>query len=147
MPRSPREAAILYAETRLEPWGKWSRDNPGTLGLPKVSIIHKVMRRRLIRGLSKRKSKLTARGNETLSFRPRVVGPPTDAVAEVDAAVAILPNNLQQLLKIEYIDLRNARVEDRCAKAGISPPTYRKRLHQAKYRLYVNLGGADHGRS
>jgi hypothetical protein len=139
MPKSQREAAVLYAETRLEPWGKWSRGNSEGLGLPRVSIIHKIMRRKLIRGLSKNKQRLSAKGKETLSFRPRTVGSMPDAVSEVDLAVAALSPNLQIILKIEYIHLRNAPAEDRCAAAGIGRRRYGQLLECAKYSIYAAL--------
>lgn len=139
MPKSPRETAIIYAETRLEPWGKWSRDSAASLGLPRVSIIHKIMRRKLIRGLSKNKSKMTAKGKETLSFRPATVDTATEAVAEVDAAVSRLAQNLQIILKIEYVESPNSLISERCAKAGISRRRYGELLECAKYSIFAAL--------
>ena len=139
MPRSPRETAIIYAETRLEPWGKWSRDSANSLGLPRVSIIHKIIRRKLVRGISRNKFKVTAKGKETLSFRPRTIGAAPEAVTEVDKAVATLPENLQTVLKVEYIDYRNVRLEDRCAAAGLGRRRYGQLLECAKYAIFVAL--------
>lgn len=132
--------AIIYAETRLEPWGKWSRDSAEALGLPRVSIIHKIMRRRLIRGISRNKQKMTAKGKETLSFRPKTIGSVPDAVAEVDKSIAALPSNLQLILKVEYIDYRNSRIEERCAAAGLGRRRYGQLLECAKYAIFVALG-------
>ena len=139
MPKSPRETAILYAETRLEAWGKWSRGNSEGLGLPRVSIIHKVMRRKLVRGPSRNKTRVTAKGKETLSFRPKTVGTMPEPVSEVDVAVGTLASNLQAILKIEYIDLRNAPAEDRCARAGLGRRRYGQLLECAKYSVHAAL--------
>lgn len=142
MPKSPRETAIVYAETRLEPWGKWSRDSANSLGLPRVSIIHKIIRRKLVRGISRNKSKVTAKGKETLSFRPRTIGLAPEAVAEVDKAVALLAENLQVILKVEYIEYRNAPMEDRCLAAGLSKKgssRYKQLLESAKYSVFAAL--------
>lgn len=145
--KSSRQTAIVYAETRLEPWGKWSRDSAEALGLPKVSIIHKIMRRKLIRGLSKNKNKMTAKGKETLSFRPKTIGEATEAVAEVDKSVAVLPSNLQLILKVEYVDYRNARIEDRCAAAGLARRRYGQLLECAKYAIFAALASGTSERS
>lgn len=137
--KSSRQTAIVYAETRLEPWGKWSRDSAEALGLPKVSIIHKIMRRKLIRGLSKNKNKMTAKGKETLSFRPKTIGEATEAVAEVDKAVAEMPQNLIEVVKVEYILCPGDPIERRCAVAGKSKSAYHRALDTAKYKVFVLL--------
>lgn len=141
MSRSAADIVIAYAEARLEPWGKWSRENGNGLGLPRVSIVHKITKRRLVRGTSRNKTKLTAKGKETLSFRPVTVGTIPEEVAEVDKAVGALPLRFKTVISIEYIDCRTAPLEEKCAAAGVSRPTYIKNLRKAKYRVYVNLGG------
>src|SRR5581483_7445088 len=112
--KRPREAAIIYAEKRLEPWGKWSKDHPEQLGYPRISIIHKITKRKLVRGASKNKAVLTAKGKETLSFRPRVIGECSDEVAETDWAVASLSANLKKILEIEYIEYSGSPLEEKC---------------------------------
>ena len=137
--RNPRESAIVYAETRLEPWGRWSRDNPNSLGFPRLSSVYKILRRKLVRAATKNKSKLTVKGKETLSFRPQVVGTMPEAIEEVDIAVARLPEHLRNLLKIEYIQMCGAHINDRCVATGLGRRRYGQLLECAKYSVFVAL--------
>lgn len=137
--KRPREAAVIYAENRLAPWGKWSRDNHEQLGLPRVSIIHKITRRRLVRGQKKNRSVLSAKGKETLSFRPRTVGVMPEAIAEVDRAVAAIPKRLRLILKIEYIHMPNSGIEGKCMLTRLCRKEYKERLCQAAYAVYLRL--------
>lgn len=146
--RDRRSSAVVYAEVRLDAWAAWAREQRTALGYPKVSMIYKVLRRKAMRLGSQvdlpwvEKNDrplgfLTARGTETVSFKPRDVGEVPEAIAEIDAVVATLPDDLHAVLMADYF--ANGPIEVRASVTPWKRARYSQLLECAKYAVYMAL--------
>ncbi len=146
--RERRATAVVYAEARLNAWASWAREHRAALGYPSVSLLYKVLRRKAMRlpalvehprldRFDKPIGLLTAKGTETLSFRPRDVGEVPEAIAEVDAAVASLPDDLHSVLMADYFT--PGPIEVRAKGTRWKRARYSQLLECAKYAVYMAL--------
>lgn len=137
-------AAIAYADSRLSQWGQWARSQPEYLGYPRLSLIYKVLRRRAKRLgkichlVDERIIGLTARGTETRSLRPRLVGEVPQEIAQVDRAVAVLPAIQRQVVRIEYLTSEES-VEVKAMLSNMVIVDYRRILRRAKLAISAYL--------
>lgn len=146
--RDRRASAVVYAEARLDAWATWAREHRAALGYPKVSMIYKVLRRKAMRlgsqvdlprvGMGDRPlGFLTARGTETVSFKPREVGEVPEAIAEIDSVVATLPADLHAVLMADYFT--QGPIEARARATPWKRARYSQLLECAKYAVYMAL--------
>lgn len=138
-----RSSAVVYAEVRLDAWATWAREYRGALGYPKVSMIYKVLRRKSMRlgGFVERPclgkedrpiGLLTAKGSETVSFKPREVGDVPEAIAQIDRVVATMDRVLRRIIQIEYLTSSDLATEQKALTAGMQTSQYRTLLRKAK---------------
>lgn len=89
-----RDPDFIETEKRLVSWGSWACHAAEKLGYPQSTSIARLIEQVKVfdrqRGEAKR-GKETARGKETVSFRPPAIGPVPGEIMSVDAAIAKLP--------------------------------------------------------
>jgi hypothetical protein len=145
--RDQNNAALRIVDLRLIRWGRWASEQSSGLGYPHLSLIYKVLRRHAKRlgkldvSLEGRLKGLTARGTETRSLRPRLVGEVPPEIAEVDRVVARLPPDVSQILQVEYVRAEEP-IEIKAALLDVCITEYKSALRRAKLtvsrRLFVS---------
>lgn len=157
IPNSPeRDAALVFAEQRLNTWARWAKDNRTSVGYPSISTLYRAMMTTkvgIIRGGGIADPKVIdpsaenvqvryaqgAEGVETRSFRPaEVLDAPAEVMA-VDRAVAQVPAKPRQVLIAHYFSY--GPIEERCRKTPYKRARYLQLLEVAKYAVYMALGG------
>lgn len=143
-----RDSALIYAEQRLAPWAKWAKENRLSLGCPTISLLYKAMQMTkigIIRGTAYPIADqngvvhypINAEGRETRSFRPPSIGEVPEIIAEVDEAVATVPEKPRKVLIADYFTY--GPIEVRCKETPYKRARYMQLLESAKYSVYVAL--------
>lgn len=148
-PRSAaRDAALVYAESRLAPWAKWAKEYREQLGCPTISLLYKAMRMSKVGVIHGRAYPvaddhgivhypINADGRATRSFRPPQIGEVPPAIMEVDEAVAVVPAKPREVLIADYFVY--GPIEERCKRTPHRRTRYLELLESAKYSVYVAL--------
>jgi hypothetical protein len=156
-PRSAaRDSALVYAESRLAPWAKWAQQHREQIGYPTISLLYKAMQVTkvgIIRGRAYPQADehgqveypINADGHETRSLRPREIGDVPEAIAEVDTAVAKVPQRPRLVLIADYFTY--GPIEERCKRTPYKRARYFQLLEVAKYAVYVQLVALGHSPS
>jgi hypothetical protein len=149
-----RDAALIYAETRLSMWAKWAKEHRESIGYPTISTLYRAMQTSkvgIIRGGALPDPEVTdptqpvvpvrypnnADASATRCMRAPEIGDPAPAIIEVDGVVARLPGDLRTVILADYFTY--GAIEERCKRTPWRRARYSQLLEAAKYAVFVAL--------